>query len=73
MKLVVILFLSSSAFLGIILPLVLAPIGFYNNFSEITRFVPISIILSIGLAIAGIFYHFYEKRSFHENQKNQNQ
>ncbi|MGI0011811.1 MAG: hypothetical protein ACREAE_10485 [Nitrosopumilaceae archaeon] len=62
MKFIVIIFLITSIFFGIILPFFLAPFGFYNGLPGMTTFVPISLVLSIGLAIAGIFYHFYEKK-----------
>jgi hypothetical protein len=61
MKIVIILFFGLAAFLTIGM-LLLAPIGFYSGFDVLTSFLPISLILGVGLAISGTLYYFIEKR-----------
>jgi uncharacterized RDD family membrane protein YckC len=60
---VLIILLTVALFLGLAVPIYLAPMAFYNGLPIVTDLVPLAVLLALVLSIAGVLYFIFERKA----------
>lgn len=60
---VFVVLLSIALFLGLGVPLYIAPKAFYNGLPVVTELVPLSILIASALSVAGLLYLKFERKA----------